>query len=130
MYTAKSTGKSLSNGVLSVTVEYTNGTDTFSEVYQANSGQDTHWLENRVRNRLLSANTLPDFSDSLQLGPIVPSIVVPTTSDIWGDSYIKLRFMQKSVDDGLLDKTDTDYVSLKKRVKDTFDKSYISYIKI
>lgn len=129
MYTAKSVGKSIENGILSVTVEYTNGSDTFLETYQANSGTDPQWLENRVRNRLLSANTLADFSASLKLGTIAPKDVSQSPDVLWSLEYDKLKKLEVAYSQGLIQVDDPDLIKQRDIVESSFDKSYVKYLR-
>lgn len=129
MYTAKSVGKSIANGTLSVTVEYTDGKDTLSETYQANSGIDPQWLENRVRNKLLSLNTLSDLADATVLGSITPRTATPTATDLWLADLDRLKKMTYASTLGLIDTTAKAYTDQVAKVKSGFKPSYIDYLR-
>lgn len=129
MYTAKSIGKSITDGTLAVTVEFTDGTDILYETYQANSGVDPQWLENRVKNKLLSLNTLPAIADATVLGPITPSPTAPTAIDLWLADLDRLKKMNYASTLGLIETTSKAYTDQVAKVKTGFKPSYIDYLR-
>ena len=64
------TNKSDSNGVYSVTVEYTNGTDTIFETYSSKSPHST-WIPDTVRNRIAQLDTMSSYD--IAIGMVTPS---------------------------------------------------------
>jgi hypothetical protein len=65
MFTATTTKKDFRSGVFQVTVEYQNGSDTFTEAYNINSEED---LNNRIENKLNTLNNLLALESSLVIG--------------------------------------------------------------
>lgn len=132
MYTAKSVAKAVSHGALNVTVEFADGTDTFSETYMANSGVDPYWLQNRVNNKLNELNTLSDLAKDLKLGEIPEGYGKPnpTEVDLFVQNLVKLKQLQSAVSLGLLEENDADVVACEKDVKDGFKKEYLTSVRL
>lgn len=134
MYSAKSVEKKIENGVLHVTVEFTDdaGKPAFQETFWANSGTDPYWLQNRVKNKLHELNTLVELHDNFQLGDIPNEYGMPKPQEgqIWAQEVFALKQMKKAVELGLMEETDPEFKAAKKRLKDGFKKNYISTVQL
>jgi hypothetical protein len=132
MYTAKSIGKSVKDGALHITVEYTDdkGKPTFSETYWANSGTDPYWLQNRVNNKLHELNTLMVLHDQFVLGDIPSGYGKPPASEeeLYLPDLNKLKNMKRAISTGLLNETDPEYLAQLKKVKDSFKPKFLTTI--
>jgi hypothetical protein len=69
-WTATVTGKNLINGISHVSVEYTDGQDTVSEVYKANA-PSASWIPDTVRDKITQLETASGFD--IALGGVTPS---------------------------------------------------------
>lgn len=132
MYTARRTKSNVKNGAVYLTIEYTNGTDTFSEEIWANSGADPAWDQNRVANRLKELNELTALASTYKPKSYDGTwdLAKPPESALWAQDVIKLKQMKASVDMGLLEATDPDFVAQKKKVKDGFKKEFINSVQL
>ncbi len=130
MYTAESISKKIENGGLTVTVQFTDGTDMFTQDFYANSGTDPSWLQNSVFNKLLALNSLTDFSNKLILGPISNEFISPqpTAGQQSCADILNLKKIQTLVELGLL--TEDDFNTQKKIVMQTFNKASLDSVPV
>lgn len=128
MYTAEATAKTISEGGLTITVRFSDGTNSFTEDFYANSGMDDAWLQNRVKNRLEALNSLKEFSDSLSLGAISTDVQEPQkpAAQVWVEEYILLKRMQSLVSLGIV--SDTDVAEQEAKVKDSYKAEFINSV--
>lgn len=73
MWTAKVTDKSFVNGVFSVTVAYTNGKETFSDVIDMTGGSP-EVLSQKVTTKLNTLNATVPLVDAIVLGDVPPFV--------------------------------------------------------
>jgi hypothetical protein len=128
MYTAQSIAKDLLNGRLTVVVEYTNGTDTFTESLYATTGNDPNWLQNAVNRKLDDLNSLETFAAELKLGKVkkaIKSLEAPQEVDQWRSDYQKFRAYQETNQLGITSPSDPDFAALKAKVKAGFKKDFL-----
>lgn len=71
MFTATLTAKSFKDGNFQVAVEYTDGTNTFTQAYNVNSENDLHRI---IEERIKSLEELKALEAALALGPWVKPI--------------------------------------------------------
>lgn len=132
MYTARRTKSHVKNGAVYLNIEYTNGTDTFNEEIWANSGADPAWDQNRVANRLKELNDLTALASTYKPKSYdgTFNLKQPTEAQIWAGDVVKLKQMKASIDMGLLDATDPDFIAQKQKVKSTFKKEFINSVQL
>jgi len=127
MYTAQSIDKMIENGRLSVVVEFTDGTDTFTETFYTTSGNDSHWLINRTADKLADLNSLSVYASGLELGEIAARVAVePTEKSEWQGEVQKLQSMKEAISLGVVNETDQEFIAQQKKVKDTFSKNFMN----
>ena len=68
MWTANIISATNINGTLSVVVQYTNDTPTFTETYNITSAPPPNWLKNIIINRLADLGNMDSYVNSLVLG--------------------------------------------------------------
>ena len=105
MFTSSIKTKSFFNGECKVEVEFTDGTQKWSEPFSVKGQED---LNSKVKSRLQILNELETFSASLPLGAYTPTTTpeVPPTADeiardAWLSDWAKLVSAQKVIDHGV-----------------------------
>lgn len=68
MYQAEIVGKTISKGVLSVDVSFSNVDDTFTESFTTNQYQNGAWIGEQIERRLKHLNSLYLVKDSITIG--------------------------------------------------------------
>ncbi len=126
MYTASLFKKELLSGKIVFTVVYTNGIDSFSEVYNFIAANG---LKNFVTNRLVELN----LTDGSVVGPIDTSITSPTQAELdrsdWLFKYRQwVKVKATLIDTGILTGNETQVVNLKSAVQSGFKASYLNDI--
>lgn len=130
MYTARRTKSHVKNGTVYLNIEYTNGTDTFTEEIWANSGADPAWDQNRVANRLKELNELTTLASTYKPKSYDGTwdLAQPSESQIWAQDVVLLKQMNVGIDLGLLTKEDKDYIAQGEKVRATFKKEFINSV--
>lgn len=90
MWSAKKTNVTKVNGEIGITVEFTNGTDTFSEVLRSKTVND-NFVSDYVKGRIEQLNKIDQLATDLESvvditvvkePPVVPPVVIETAKDI------------------------------------------------
>ena len=69
-YKATLVKKELVNGRLKVTIEYSNGIESFNETMECRCSQDSDWAEKEASRRCKELENLIVFANTIQLGEI------------------------------------------------------------
>ena len=133
MYTAKVIAKEERNNVLILTVEFTNGVNTFSEQV---TPQDKFGLDHWVTTRLRSLNAVEEMKD---LDPAtaptysVPVVPEKTAAELEADAWLKkyyrcVQVKQNLIDTDVLTGTEPKVVELLSEVKTGFKPAYLNLL--
>jgi hypothetical protein len=133
MWTASIINKEEREGELFVTIEYTDGINSVTEIRSTNGGfKSIDELKARIAIKLDSLNIAPELSPKITLGEIsIPAKeikVVDTTKEKFFEDVIKLKQYQTCIDLGIISKDNKDYLALLEVVKSTFSSDYLGNI--
>lgn len=130
MFTATILNKNLTEGVMQVLVEFSDGTQTVSKAFNITSKRN---LKNEVRNELARLNELDVFNQALTLGVYDPTetVVPPTQAESdkneWFRNFNKLERLSKLNDLGALrPNAVTGLDTLKATVAADFKQAYVA----
>lgn len=108
MFTATITNKDFRGGVFQVTVQYLNGTDTFTEAYNILSEED---LDNRIGNKIDTLNRLLELETTLTIGEWTkketPAPVGPTALEV---ARTKIYELKEKINLGVMKETDQEFI--------------------
>jgi len=122
-YTAKIVRKEKEDGLLRITVEYTNGVDIVRQNIQLNTVPDTDWLKRKIKNRIQELESLDTYVDSVEVGAVdvsgVGTMIDPSDSEasIFQRDYYLLDKMKRAVEIGIIEATNTNLVALETKLK-------------
>lgn len=136
MYTAKINRKDYVDGVVRVFVDFTNGTDTYTE---SCIPQDENGFKYWVKSRLTAFNTAPvietNYTDGSTVDVSEPVVVPPTLTQAeidrneWFKDYEKwVKIKSTLIDTGILTGNEAPLVTLKGRVTTNFKAAYIALL--
>lgn len=134
MWSAKIIGKSKSRGTITLKVEYTDGTEVFSEDYVSSAGANAEWLKNIVRGRIQGYESAYAFADSLSLESAVDTTApaAPTQAEqdlkVFVEKYQRWCSVKRAIDAGILTGNETQVQNLLNDVKTLFKPAYLAYI--
>lgn len=103
MWTATINEKRLAAGVLTVNVGYSNGTESFTEMYAVRSGPE---LNASLLSKINQLTALDVDAATLQLGSYTPIIYPIPQPDPKAEAISKVQDLKKLVDLGLAKDTD------------------------
>jgi len=133
MWTANINNVVKNQGKLSITVEYTNGTDSFVDTYYLTRTADGT-IKNIVANKIKELTDLYTYADSLAIGAvdITPTPVVPTQAEVDKNTFLanynKLKAMKVAITHGMISASNPAYLALVDTVKTTYKPEYIEFI--
>ena len=133
MWTANLKNIVKNQGKLSVTVEYTDGTDTFVDTYYLTRTTDGT-VKSLVANKIKELTDLSTYADSLATGVVntTPTPVVPTQAEVDKNTFVsnfnKLKAMKVAISFGIFAATNATYLALIDTVKTTYKPEYIDFI--
>lgn len=131
MWTATVKSKQFINGAISVTVDFSNGTETVTEscIPQDKDGF-THWVKSRLATFNGGEAINSEFAVNTPVEFVEPTPVVPTAEEAarqtWFEDYYKLQQVQKLIDLSVLTGSETPVVNLRNKVKNNFLPAYIN----
>ena len=133
MYTSKLLNKEENASELIVTIEYSNGEDSFQEVMTTNGSFRTiEQLKVIVKDKLTRLNEQADISSSLTVGKEIEEPTVTTAKqtedeiafDSFMSNYLKLQKVNTLISNGVLTGEETAVVALIASVKSDFKAEY------
>lgn len=133
MFTAKIIDKKEEGATIAITVEFSDGVDTYAEVVRP---QDENGFKYFVKQRCESLTTAKALKEADNVGkvvvtdiPVVPPTQVEVDRNVWLEKYYRWVSIKKNlIDTGVLtgsEKQVTDYLA---DVKATFKPAYINFI--
>lgn len=124
MWTAKLAEKNYKNGVFKLIVEYTNGTQAFTEVIDMTGG-DENILAVKVGDRLRSLNANDGLDSKVNLGDAVSGTTTKTDAQTFTEKLNHFRRCKTAVDLMLLDPKSPTYLDAEAAMKSAWDVSFI-----
>lgn len=127
MYTATLINRVKENGVVRWIVEFSNGTDTFTDSFKVNKYVD---LRKQVTNRLNDLNFVDTFTLNAPIDLLVDTPVVQTPEQIAEDKWVRqyykwLKIKTTLIDTGILTGNETKIANLKAKVQSDYLPAYI-----
>ena len=121
MWTTKITQKQIVSGLLQVVVEFTDGTQTFTDRYETRSTQDVNWLNDNIARRISDLEGVVSFADSITVGAFVPTKTVEvvvdesklTPKERYARKLQKFEKLTNTIKKGIINDTDPDFVATK-----------------
>ena len=119
-WTARVTDKQFVDGVVKVSLEFTDGVKTVSETYVSSAPSET-WIADTVRDRINALKVGSAFD--IPIGSIIPSDPIPTPDDfgLFRSRMQLLVLVKVLIDLGLILPTNPEVVALGDWVKSNFD---------
>ena len=130
-WTAQIKGKIITNGLLKVTVSFTDGKQTFSENYETRTSQDANWLNDNIKRRIDDLTSVEVFAESITVGAYEVKAVEQTAQPtLTGKALYEYRLklfeaMVSAIRKGIITDTNTSFVNLKNWLKNNFADEYI-----
>lgn len=129
MYTAKLKNRVIEGGVIRWVVEFTNGTDTFTDSYKVNKYTD---LQPQVARRLAELNFVDTFTIDAVVDSTVPLPTPLTQAEIDRNTWLRdfdiLKKANDLITNGVILSTLPAYVTHKNKVVANFKQEYINYL--
>jgi len=129
MYTATLKNRLIEGGKIRWVVEFTNGTDTWTESFNVNKYSD---LQPRVAYRLAELNYVDTFTIDGVVDPTIPEVVQPTQAEIdrsqWLRDWEILKRANELIAQGVIVNTLPVYVAHKNKVSTNFKVEYVNYL--
>ena len=131
-YTATPINKTITNGVLVVTVTFNNSDngDSFNYDFSTTQVQSETWLEEQIQNKLSNVNALPIVLDNIEIGtpiqPDQPSIINTNTAYEQYKANLKtFQQMVNAIQQGVMTKDNPAFIALKAQLTADFSVDYI-----
>lgn len=129
MYTAILKNRLIEGGKIRWVVEFTNGTDIFTESFNVNKYTE---LQPRVANRLAELNYVDTFIIDDVIDSTAPKVVQPTQAEIDRSAWLRdweiLKKANELIAAGVIADTLPAYVTHKTKVQTNFKVGYINYL--
>lgn len=129
MYTATLKDRVIESGVIRWVVEFSDGTDTFTDSFKLNRYTDVQMV---VARRLAELNYVDTFILGDTIDPTVQSATQPTQTEIersaWLNDWKILQIADNLISHGVITNTLPAYVSHKAKVVTNFKVAYIPYL--
>jgi len=131
-YIATILNKTITNGILKVTVTFNNSdiNDSFNFDFTTNQDQPETWLEEQIQNKLKHLNALPVVLDTVEVGSTIsetidPSIPTNTAYEQYKENLKTFRQMVNAIQQGIITKDNPDFIALKAQLAADFNIAYI-----
>lgn len=123
---------SVANGVATLVLAFTDGTNAFTKTYKLGSPGD-QFLEKQAAQEITNLNALDAYVAALKVGPIVPYVApAPTASQQAATQffamYYKMLNLQAAINNGTA-KPDQTFTDLQSAVKAAFLPEYTTDIR-
>ena len=130
-YIATPINKTITNGVLVVTVTFSNSDtgDSFNFDFSTTQVQSETWLEEQIQNKLSNLNALPIVLDNIEIGTPIQSNQPTTTNTAYEQYKANLKTFQQMVNaiqQGAMTKDNPAFIALKAQLTADFSIDYIN----
>ena len=117
-WNASVTNKQLSDGILAISVQYSDGKRTVNETCKSSSASDSDWLATTITRRLEELDNLDKADVAIALGSIIPkSVVIDNDMAAYNSSLRQLENVYRLVPVGVLQQDDKKIIDLQNIVK-------------
>jgi hypothetical protein len=127
-WTAEITDKIIVDGLLKVTVQFSDGKQVFKERYETKNLQDANWLNDAIKRTIINLDSVVAFVGTISTGiyDIKPQPTPqPTdTAVIYLDKLRKLRTLKNLVDLEIITADNKDYLALKQYLITNYNFNY------
>lgn len=132
MWTSKILNKTIDNGMLNITVEYTDGVHTVTDAISTRSGQPTDWLNRMLYNRIKELTGLIALEATIPTGvyaTTVPPVVEeePATMSQYEKKLRKFGKYVEAIRKGVISDTNPDFLQVKQWLTDNFSADNVKY---
>lgn len=132
MWTSKILNKQIENGLLTLTVELTDGTTTVTDTISTRSGQPADWLNRMLYSRIEELTGLVAFEATIQTGMFtttVPPVVEeePATMTQYEKKLRKFGQYVEAIRKGIITDTNVDFLACKQWLTDNFSADKVKY---
>ena len=131
-YIATILNKTITNGILKVTVTFNNSdiNDSFNFDFTTNQDQPETWLEEQIQNKLKHLNALPVVLDTVEVGSTISETIdqsIPTNTayEQYKENLKTFRQMVNAIQQGIITKDNPDFIALKAQLAADFNIAYI-----
>ncbi len=129
MYTAKLKNRVIESGIIRWVVEFTNGSDTFSDSFKQTKYSN---LQIAIANKLAELNFVDTFTIDANIDSTVPVEIPLTQAEIarkvWMNDWRILKVANELISNGVIVNTLPVYVAHKQKVSDNFKVAYIPFL--
>ena len=130
-YIATPINKIITNGVLVVTVTFSNSDteDSFNFDFSTTQVQSETWLEEQIQNKLSNLNALPIILDNIEIGTPIQPTQLSTTNTAYEQYKANLKTFQQMVNaiqQGAMTKDNPAFIALKAQLTADFSIDYIN----
>jgi hypothetical protein len=133
MWTTEIKSKEITDGLLKVTVGFTDGKQTFTDRYETRSTQDANWLNDNIARRISDLEGVVAFADTIPVG-IFTTIKAPvevvvdetklTPREKYAKKLEKFEKLTNTIKKGIINDTDVDFIATKKWLSDNWNINY------
>lgn len=131
-YTATISSKTITSGVLKVTVTFTNSEigDSFNYDITTTQNQSDSWLEKEIQSKLNHLNALPTALNNIEIGSTITQTNTTSANSITPYEEYKadlktFQQMVNAIQKGIITKDNTDFIALKAKLTANFSIDYI-----
>lgn len=131
-YIATILNKTIKNGILKVTVTFSNNetNDSFNFDFSTTQNQTDTWLNEQIQNKLQHLNSLPNVLNSIQIGSTISqtetqSTSVNTSYEDYKNNLKRFQQMVNAIQKGIITKDNPDFIALKDQLSADFSIDYI-----
>lgn len=131
-YIATILNKTIKNGILKVTVTFSNNetNDSFNFDFSTTQNQSETWLNEQIQNKLQHLNSLQNVLNSIQIGSTISqteiqSTPVNTSYEDYKNNLKRFQQMVNAIQKGIITKDNPDFIALKDQLRSDFSIDYI-----
>ena len=118
-WTANITNKEMVNGVVNVTIQFSDGVRTVTETFRSGSPTET-WIPDTVRNRLVQIESASAFD--VAIGPATPSVAPAKDDAVLFRNRVQLLVAVRAlIDLGVVKADNAQVVAMEDWVKANFE---------
>jgi hypothetical protein len=130
MYTATIKNKTIADGLISVEVEFTDGTTTVAETVKPASFDN---LKSWVSNRLSALDSAKEIDATHTIGETIVTTNTPTQAELDREAWLKdyyrwIKVKTTLIDTQILIGNEAAVVALQTKVKNGFKAGYLDFI--
>lgn len=131
-YIATILNKTITNGVLKVTITFSNNetNDSFNFDFTTSQDQSETWLETQIQNKLKHLNALPLVSSNIEIGVTISQSIESTpinntAYEQYKENLKKFQQMINAIQKGIITKDHPEFIALKTQLSQDFNTDYI-----